>query len=595
MCNESAYPLAINNRVLHSACTVLSLLARAGNPTVEAFRKPEVKGKISITKQYQEFTNALSDCESNVADTQVFIVALGEEDYDRPSMLKPKWKLKRKYGLALLSILVGLSAFAVDVTMDAFVFHEGTFLNALLVSSFREQASRIQLFLAFALSSAFVSRGLTASRRAEERLSALNICGRNLNCARDLNEVYELTLAAMELTLGFEYAAFMLVEDGKLTVVRQRGFGVQSPLDLPLNGTKGGVTVRVAVQRKAIIVSDVAKDPDYVKPSSFFPPIRSEIAVPLIVEDKVLGVLNAESKRAKAFDANDAVLLQILASHTATAIANLKAQEQIRSHAGQLEAKVKQKTSELMAAQDSLVKAQRFAAIGELAGMVGHDLRNPLTSIAGATYYLRKKYGPEIDAKGNGMFEIIEKDIQYSNKIINDLLDYSRDIKLELVETDPKSILREALSTVNVPLNIEVADRTKRRPRLKVDPTKIQRVFANIIKNAIDAMPSGGQLTVSSVRKGKEVVVSVSDTGVGIPKEALGKLWTPLFTTKAKGMGFGLSICKRIVDAHRGSILVESSVGKGTKFSVSLPLAPVPGDSSGISFEVPLALEMKRA
>jgi signal transduction histidine kinase len=554
-----------------------------------------VKGKIPITKQYQEFTNALSNCESNISDIQVSIVALAEDDYDRPSMLKQKWKPKRNYGLVFLSILVGLSAFAIDVAMDAFVFHEGTFLNALLVSSFREQASRIQLFLAFALSSAFVSRGLTASRRAEERLSALNICGRNLNRARDLNEVYELTLAAMELTLGFEYAAFMLVEDRKLAVVRQRGFGAQSPLDLPLDGTKGGVTVKAAVQRRAIIVSDVAKDPDYVRPSSFFPPVRSEIAVPLIVEDKVLGVLNAESKKVKAFDANDVVLLQILASHAATAIANLEAQEQIRSHAGQLEAKVKQKTGELTAAQDSLVKAQRFAAIGELAGMVGHDLRNPLTSIAGATYYLRKKYGPEIDEKGNGMFEIIERDIQYSNKIINDLLDYSRDIRLELVETDPKSILREALSTVSVPSSIKVADRTKKRPRLRVDPAKIQRVFANIIKNSIDAMPSGGQLTVSSVQKGNSVVISISDTGVGISKEDLGKIWTPLFTTKAKGMGFGLSICKRIVDAHQGSVLVESSVGKGTKFSVSLPLESVPGGDDGISFEIPAALETKRA
>jgi len=224
--------------------------------------------------------------------------------------------------------------------------------------------------------------------------------------------------------------------------------------------------------------------------------------------------------------------------------------------------------------EQQLFKAERLAAIGELAAMIGHDLRNPLTGITGAAYYLKMKLSKKMDVKTSEMLEIIEKDIEYSNKIINDLLEYSREIKLELMGTTPKSLVGEALSLVTIPENIRVTNFTKTKPPMKADIDKMKRTFANIIKNAFDAMPIGGTLTIKSRRINNNVQITFSDTGIGMSKQVLEKLWRPLFTTKAKGMGFGLPICKRVVEAHGGKISVESTVGKGTTFTITVPIEP---------------------
>jgi PAS domain S-box-containing protein len=258
-----------------------------------------------------------------------------------------------------------------------------------------------------------------------------------------------------------------------------------------------------------------------------------------------------------------------------------KARRELQLYADQLEQKVEERTRELREMQDKLLKAQRLAVIGELAGMVGHDLRNPLTSIAGATYYLRRRLGETADERIMEMLDLIEKNIAYSNKIISDLLDYSREVKLDISETNPERIVDEALSAVEIPQNIKVVKLVDKKLKMKADFEKMKRVFVNLIRNAVDAMPKGGTLTIKSARKSGNVIFTVSDTGMGMTKEVLEKLWTPLFTTKAKGMGFGLAICKRFVEAHGGTIAVESAPGKGATFTVTLPLEPKMEEEGG--------------
>ena len=217
---------------------------------------------------------------------------------------------------------------------------------------------------------------------------------------------------------------------------------------------------------------------------------------------------------------------------------------------------------------------ERVNTIEELAAMVGHDLRNPLTGILSATYYLRKKYGALMDEKGRDMLEVIGKNIDYSNKIINDLLEYSKAMKLDLKETNPKSAVTEALSHVDFPKNVQLIDLTENTPTIKIDVDRMKRAFINLIKNAVDAMPDGGKLTITSEKANGKVKIAFADTGMGISEENLKKLFGPLFTTKAKGMGLGLAICKRVVEAHGGTISVESVVGKGTVFTIIIPIEP---------------------
>jgi PAS domain S-box-containing protein len=727
---------------------------------------------------------------------------------------------------------------------------------------------------------------ITERKTLEERLSALNFYGGKLNAAQNIQQVYELTLDALEQTMGFENAVFLRVEKNRLQAVCRRGHCQRMP-ELLLNKKKG-ITVKVANACKPVLAPDVRKNKHYVEGT---PGVQSELAVPVIADNKVLGVLDVQSRELAAFDERDMMMLQILASHATTAIGNLekreeiekrsaqlalmmkysaemihsvdvrqrlqkiaeaiqelgwrrvviravrnermdlesrddlvtagltekeieflwnnkmpgqvwcerfgseferfrigeffhlpwsdpwvrrrfsegtvpsklpqeemvdwdpqdllyaplrlangrivgilsiddpidgrrptreslipfelfihqaavaienaqlfeqleKAKNQVKEYAKRLEEKVKERTIDLRRSEEKLrsiitaspsavtatdqngviiecneqtlrmheyqskeeligksafeliakkdrqkafeglkrtvqqglmrnieytfatkngrefpaelsvsvvrdasgnpigfvaitsditerkrmeqqlVRSERLAAIGEVAAMVGHDLRNPLTGIAGAAYYLKMKLDSRGDGKKKEMLELIEKDIEHSNKIINDLLEYSREIHLELTETVPRSIIEEALSMIKTPGNVKVSNLTRNTPSIHVDKEKLKRVFLNIIQNAIDAMPEGGRLTIKSKRSGENVELAFSDTGIGMTEYMLGKIFTPLFTTKAKGMGFGLAICKRIVEAHGGKVSVKTAPAKGTTFAVIVPIKP---------------------
>ena len=222
--------------------------------------------------------------------------------------------------------------------------------------------------------------------------------------------------------------------------------------------------------------------------------------------------------------------------------------------------------------EQELARAQRFATVGETAAMVGHDLRNPLTGMMAATHYLRTKDGSRLSEKGKEMLQLIDEDILRSDKITNDLLEFSGDIHLELSQINAKSITEDALGRMRIPKGIRVVNSTKKRPTIELDVGKMRRVFLNIIRNALEAMPEGGTLTITSARSGDNAHITFRDTGEGMTIESLRKLWSPLFTTKAKGMGLGLPISKRFVEAHGGTITVKTKPGKGSAFTVTLPV-----------------------
>lgn len=239
-------------------------------------------------------------------------------------------------------------------------------------------------------------------------------------------------------------------------------------------------------------------------------------------------------------------------------------QDKLEQHTLNLEELVDERTRKLK-------NAERFAAIGATAGMVGHDLRNPLSGIANASYYLKRKYSDQLDQQGRDMLQIIDSNIVYSNKIISDLLDYSGQITLDLARTNLKHLIKESLAMSTFPHNIEVRDFTEDHEVI-VDATKLKRVFINLIKNAIEAMPQGGVLKIKTEKTPNAIKISFVDTGTGITEQEQKNLFQPLFTTKAQGMGFGLAICQRIVEAHKGTIKLDSPLGAGASFVIELPI-----------------------
>nr|MDO8083009.1 PAS domain S-box protein [Candidatus Freyarchaeota archaeon] len=314
--------------------------------------------------------------------------------------------------------------------------------------------------------------------------------------------------------------------------------------------------VKKSLLRGESVVSDVTYNFDKVKGLKSYETKKSGIAYLHVVHTPIM-----RGKRLTGY------LVQVQ-----DVTERKKMEEQLEKYSKSLEVLVAERTRELREAQERLLRAERLAAIGEFAAMVGHDLRNPLTGIAGVAYILKKKLSPEMDEKIKELLEVIEKNVKYSNKIVSELLEYSREIQLELTRTNPKQVLKDTLTYIKVPRNIRLLDFTVDEPKIMVDAQKMQRVFANIIQNSIDAMPEGGELTIKSWEANGNLEIAFTDNGIGISKENMEKLFKPLFTTKAKGIGLGLPICKRIVEAHGGSVSVESVVGKGTTFTVTLPI-----------------------
>jgi PAS domain S-box-containing protein len=249
------------------------------------------------------------------------------------------------------------------------------------------------------------------------------------------------------------------------------------------------------------------------------------------------------------------------------------AEEALKEYSDRLEEMVEERTQELRDAQEQLVRREKLAVLGQLAGGVGHELRNPLGAISNAAYFLNMVLEePEPDVKET--LDILEKEVKTSERIISSLLDFARAKPPTRRKVDINEVVQEALSRATVPGNVEVVSQLDEAlPIILADPGQLAQVFGNIILNAIQAMPEGGRLLVKSEIPTPEwVAVSFADTGAGIPEENLGKLFEPLFTTKAKGIGLGLAVTKTLVEGHEGTIEVQSELGKGSTFTIRLPV-----------------------
>ena len=222
--------------------------------------------------------------------------------------------------------------------------------------------------------------------------------------------------------------------------------------------------------------------------------------------------------------------------------------------------------------QEQLLRQEKLTVLGQLAGGLGHELRNPLGVIKNAVYFLNMALEkPEPDVKES--LELLEKEVANSERIIRSLLDFARARPPQRQEVDINQILRDVLS-VSKAEQIEVKSQfDESLPFIMSDPDQLRQVFGNIILNAIQAMPEGGQLMIKSeIQDPGWACVSIADTGAGIPEENIKKIFEPLFTSKAKGIGLGMAISKTFVEGHGGSIDVQSQIEKGTTFTVKLPI-----------------------
>lgn len=243
-------------------------------------------------------------------------------------------------------------------------------------------------------------------------------------------------------------------------------------------------------------------------------------------------------------------------------------QQKLEEYTKHLEKLVEERTN-------ALKDKERLAAIGQTAGMIGHDIRNPLQAITNELYIARQDIISSPDAEHTQealeSINLIQQQTDYISKIVSDLQDYARPLKPEYETVKLSDLVTSVFQTLDIPEKVVISVDIQSFIDLRTDPTFIRRILTNLTNNAIQSMPDGGKLEIKTSKTDNQVVITVSDTGKGIPEEIKPKLFTPLLTTKAKGQGLGLAVVKRLVEALNGTVTFESETGKGTKFTITLP------------------------
>ena len=207
--------------------------------------------------------------------------------------------------------------------------------------------------------------------------------------------------------------------------------------------------------------------------------------------------------------------------------------------------------------------------------MVGHDIRNPLQAITGDLYLTKldvdKLPNDNTKISMQESLEAIEKNIDYIDKIVADLQDYARPIKPIIKKIELETIIK-LLIQAHIPKNIQISYLIDANAKIiNTDDILLKRILMNLIINAIQAMPEGGKLSINARKELQNIMIFVQDTGVGIPEDAKPNIFKPMFTTKAKGQGFGLVVVKRLTETLGGTVSFESDFGRGAKFIISLP------------------------
>jgi len=249
---------------------------------------------------------------------------------------------------------------------------------------------------------------------------------------------------------------------------------------------------------------------------------------------------------------------------------------------------LQQSLADLASAHEQLVRQERLAAIGQLASTVGHELRNPLGVISNAVYLLRGDLGPEPTPAAQRHLATAEREVSAATVIVSDLLEFARERQPVVDDVDVTGLLDEVLSILPPPTGVTVERSGDSKVAVRGDREMLRQVLLNLIGNGYQAMPDGGRLTVGASMTDGVAQLHVADTGVGMSAETQQRLFEPFFTTKPRGVGLGLAVTKRIVEAHSGTISVSSEEGRGTEFVVLLPViaAPRNGSDESVAQEV---------
>ncbi len=415
---------------------------------------------------------------------------------------------------------------------------------------------------------------LEASQDQRQDLDSLYEVSQELSASSNLSELLAFIIQKATMLVGAERGFVVLVRpNGEFYIAAARHYAPRE-LRAEEHAFSTSLVTRVIRDEQPVLTTNVQEDARFELTQSIITQqIRSVLAVPLVGRGETVGAIYVDTRMSeRLFTEADLKLLQAMASQAAMAIRNARLYQDAQASNERLSAALQ----ELRQTQEQLVQAERLAAVGRLAASVAHELRNPLMVMRSALFFLDRLVATGNPAPAEVVRRQIGKldaEIDRQGKIINDLLFFSRNRPRTLADVAINALLQETI--MRIPRAESIAVQVDLDPTLdtiRADADQVQQVFVNLISNAVQAMREGGVLRVSSRRDGFFATMQVSDTGVGIAPENLRRLFEPFFTTKENGIGLGLAVTRSIVEGHRGKISVESQEGRGTTFTVSLPL-----------------------
>ncbi|MFQ5875326.1 MAG: GAF domain-containing protein, partial [Dehalococcoidia bacterium] len=407
------------------------------------------------------------------------------------------------------------------------------------------------------------------TRRKLQESDVLFQVGKALTSVLDLEKLLQLIINSAVETIGpAERGVIHLLDEasGELHPKALAGIALGALRETKMRIGEGIAGLAIE-EGETINVPDVNADPRFLRlggPQEF----KSLLVAPLLIGERRIGSISVESGKVDAFGPDDERLLTTLASQAAIAIENARLFDDLNKA-----------YKELATTQARLFQSAKLSAIGELAAGVAHEINNPLTTIIGDAQLLLREMKP--GQPGYESATAIERAGWRASKVVRNLLSFSRREEYDFAPTDINDTIESALSLIAYQIeraNIRIdKELPSDLPLVLASAHHLEEVWINLLLNARDAIPKGqeGEIHIASRldEQNRSVQVLVSDNGCGIPPEHLGKIFEPFFTTKdpGKGTGLGLYISYNIIEQHHGSIQVESEVGEGTTFTVTLP------------------------
>ena len=432
----------------------------------------------------------------------------------------------------------------------------------------------------------YTSRSHSFSKSEEEILTTVAnqaaICIENSGLMEtfDIDEILRLVLEGVTKSIGFDRARLYLVNEKRNLLECKMAVGIDEgkikEITLPLDPEES-VVARSIFVKQPFVIPDASKDPRVNPILQEKLNLHSLVVIPLLAKEKSLGAIAADhTEPGKSITREALESVMTFAQQAGLAIHNALMYQELKAFSQQMEDKIQKTTADLRKTEAQLIRSEKLAALGQLSAGIAHEIRNPLTSINILIHSLTENL-PTEDSRLEDL-KVIEEEILRINEIVDQFLRFAKPASPLFEKTNLIPIFEEILQLLRPQIErgrIAVKREFDPLPLITVDKEQIKQVILNLLMNAIQAMPAGGEISLGG-RFSKDaywVELTIQDSGIGIPQGDLEKLFDPFFSTKEGGIGLGLSIAHRIIDQHHGKIEVESTPGKGTRFTISLPVS----------------------